>query len=137
MPFSEPRAGGFDVRDSHVEERRHRSIGARHVERDVGLVGGARPAWVHDDPRITGFEDHRILLDDHLGFEQVCVELPRPGNVRDDDEMGEEHPLLGRGKVVSIHDVLPDVALSARKNLALPATGATLTSGRMAILLGP
>src|SRR5262249_18049390 len=100
----------LNVRHSDV----HEGAGAVRVGRGGqghGRLVIRRPAAdVQDDPGVGDLHDHRIALDEHLAIEDLFVELAGTILVRDDQEVGDDEALLGRGKVIWVH-VRPPFAL--------------------------
>src|SRR5262245_7159003 len=61
LPFF---VAGLDVSDPQVQEDRGGVAGLVVDHRDAWLVGGGRPAGVHDDPRIGQLDHARVLVQD-------------------------------------------------------------------------
>src|SRR5580692_5943866 len=66
----------LDVRDSHVEKRTRLIRFLRSCQGDFWLVVRWPTANIHDQPRVSNFQDHGIALADDAPAEQRPIELP-------------------------------------------------------------
>src|SRR5689334_7104131 len=104
---------GLDVGDPQVQEDRGGVAGLVVDHRDAWLVGGGRPARIHDDPGIGQPDRTRVLLQDDGAAQDAGVEVPRSRDLADGDEHRHQDALSGRGEAGEIvagrgfgHDLL-------------------------------
>src|SRR5580693_3491689 len=100
LPFL---VAGLDVSDPQVQEDR-RGVAWLVVDHgDAWLVGGGRPAGIHQNPRVGQLDDARVLLKDHGAAQDARVEVPGPRHAADGDEHGHDDALGGRRQVGDVN----------------------------------
>src|SRR5262245_44869738 len=98
-PFAPLPVAVVDVGDAQVHEDRCRVARLVVHHRDVGLVGGWRAAWIHDDSRVRELHHARVLFQDDRPFEDVTVERARSRDAPDRDERGYNDAFAWSGKI--------------------------------------
>src|ERR1700689_5393931 len=132
LPFL---VAGSDVSDPQVQEDRGGVAWLVVDHRDAWLVGGGRPAGIHDYPRVGQLDDARVLLEDHGAAQDARLEVPGPRHAADGDEHGHDDALGGRRQVGDV-----DVRRRFCHALTVPRVGTGHTrrdSGRPRARLGP
>src|SRR5487761_318905 len=93
---------GLDVSDPQVHEDRGGVTRLVVDYRDARLVGGRRPAGIHDDPRVGQPDRAGVLFQDDGAAKDARVEVPRSRDLADGDEQRHQDALGGRREATEI-----------------------------------